>query len=67
MKYTQEMRDKLETIMDASSVQSMLDMMATICELKADHIRENWQDQQTARVWDQAARALRAASKKVFV
>lgn len=35
-------RAELEKAIDASSLQDVLRAIANICEMKADHIRENW-------------------------
>jgi pyruvoyl-dependent arginine decarboxylase (PvlArgDC) len=53
-----EMAEKLETMMDHRSLNSVLDVLATICREKAEHIRANWQDAATARPWDRAARRI---------
>lgn len=52
----------IETIIDGHSVAKVLDMMAGICGQKAEHIRENWQDEPLARRWDRASKRLHTAS-----
>ncbi len=44
--------DTLESLIDANSVRYVLESLAEVCSLKADHIRENWQDERTAKAWD---------------
>jgi len=45
----------LEAMIDQSSLSWVLDMLAVICSQKAEHIRENWQDYDLARRWEQAS------------
>jgi len=50
--------DQLEALIDHTSLYDVLKALEDICILKADHIRENWQDQATAQVWDVASRKI---------
>ena len=61
------MNDELERLMDSSSVGAMLTAMADICEEKADHIRENWQDKPLSECWDEAASSLRVLAGKSVI
>lgn len=47
-------RVTLESLIDSTNLQSVLMGLSEICGEKAEHIRTNWQDTQTARVWDTA-------------
>ncbi len=51
---TQAERDTLEAMIDRTSLTSVLEGMFDVCGDKAEHIRANWQDEQTAEVWDVA-------------
>ena len=42
----------LEAMMDRYGLRELMLMSAHICEEKANHIRENWQDDITAKSWD---------------
>ncbi len=53
-----EALDQIERLMDAWQVGGLLDLMAEVASAKADHIRENWQDEITARTWDEIATRL---------
>ena len=48
----QEQKDLLEQMIDESSVADVLHLISDVCHEKGDHVRENWQDVVTARVWD---------------
>ena len=59
----QTVMEKLETMIDVYTLASLLDMLAEISSVKADHIRENWQDERTAERWDKMAARLLNASQ----
>ena len=48
-------KDTLEQFIDGSSLFAVLEMIQVICEEKAQHIRENWQEDALARDWEKAA------------
>ena len=65
MSTTEEMKGKLEQCVDDAGLETTLALLADVCAEKAQHIRECWQDEQLARTWDRAARAvLRACRNK---
>lgn len=49
---TQSERDTLEAMIDRTSLTAVLEGLFDVCGDKAEHIRANWQDEQTAKVWD---------------
>lgn len=59
--------DEVERLIDTHGLAAFLETTATVCNLKADHIRENWQDDATAQPWDRMgsrlATQVRAAGK----
>lgn len=57
-----ESRAVLERLVDASTLGAVLTELAEICALKAQHIRETWQDDPLARQWEKAARRVIAAA-----
>ena len=59
--------DNLEHMIDQTSVQDVLNYMADICHEKADHLRNNWQDPATAKVWSRAGRMLYSLAAKMEV
>lgn len=60
----QTIADELEPSVDAHGLSMILDALALVCSEKADHVRENWQDEATAKVWeDMAGQILRVHFK----
>ena len=53
----------LETLLDRVGLFEMLIALSVICGDKADHIRVNWQDERTARAWDEARGRLETTAK----
>ena len=57
--------DALEAIIDRVGLSETLAEMASICDAKAQHIRENWQDEALAREWSLHAARLENFVRKV--
>lgn len=55
----------LESIVDHIGLAKTLDLLASLCRDKAEHLRSNWQDDTAARVWEKAARHVEASWDKV--
>ena len=49
---------QLELLVDASSVQAVLQSLSEICGLKAEHIEEAWHDHDLAKTWSTAEGAI---------
>jgi hypothetical protein len=49
---------ELESMVDEVGMRNVLWALAHIADGKADHVENNWQDRQLARVWLKAARKL---------
>jgi hypothetical protein len=47
--------DKLEALVDVHGLDGVLVLLAEVCDLKAEHLRANWQDETSASVWDNYA------------
>ena len=58
---TQEDRDIIERLIDWHGLDNVVDALADICAEKADHIRSNWQDMETAKHWDRASYAVNSS------
>lgn len=58
----------LEQMIDRNelSLPYVLDLIEGICRAKAEHLRENWQDETSARTWERKARAIRKATSKCW-
>lgn len=59
--------DAVEELVDGASLCSVLEALSCMCSEKANHIRENWQDDKTARPWDQMARKLQRLANQCDV
>jgi hypothetical protein len=46
---------ELELMVDKHSLGGVLQMLAEICNEKASHLESNWQDRETAKVWQRDA------------
>lgn len=60
---TAAQRIDLESMIDDTSLASVVVALAEIAREKAEHIRANWQDAATARTWDSDAARLERACK----
>lgn len=61
-KLSQGQRDAIEAMIDKTSVHELLQAIAQICYAKADHIRDNWQDEVTAKCWERDAHRVERAA-----
>jgi hypothetical protein len=57
----------LEGMLDRRQLSGVLAELAAICDGKAQHISENWQDEPLARAWSRHARLLETFARKVTV
>ena len=48
----------IEPLLDQSSLADVLLAIARVCNEKAEHLRCNWQDEASAKVWDKAAKRI---------
>lgn len=55
----------LEAMIDKVGTRNVAYAMARLCQLKAEHLESNWQDRETARIWDKCANAWGAFANKV--
>jgi hypothetical protein len=62
--FTEQEAFDLEALIDRHGIEEVLHQICDICEAKADHIRENWQDTVLAQRWATAAGAVGVASTK---
>jgi hypothetical protein len=51
MQLSDESKAVLEELVDADSLDGVLEALAAICREKADHIRANYDDRSLARAW----------------
>lgn len=71
MQLLQESQERIdyleEEFVDKTSIADTLDLLAGICREKAEHLRHAWQDCQSARVWDKAAKQIEMLAAKIEV
>jgi hypothetical protein len=53
---------RLEQEVDRCGIRAVLESLAIVCDLKAEHLASNWQDTKTAKVWAHWARTIDRAS-----
>ncbi|MDX2023247.1 MAG: hypothetical protein SF187_23640 [Deltaproteobacteria bacterium] len=46
---------EIEAMVDRNSMARVLDLLAIMCAMKADHIHSNWGDRNLAKAWTQLA------------
>jgi len=59
---TEQERDALEALVDASNLMAVVQALSEICDAKAEHVRANWQDEPLARAWAWACGSLGLAA-----
>lgn len=64
MKTTKEFQQDAEEYIDSSSLANAICELAEVCEMKAQHLNENWQDAASAAVWRSLARSLMVVEKR---
>jgi hypothetical protein len=55
----------LEAMVDHHGLSGVLTMLSDICNEKAEHIRDNWQDKVFAKAWDRYGRRIEALSNNI--
>ena len=60
------MNDILEKLIDTNGLQAVIVALSQICFEKADHIRENWQDDKLSKLWEKNAKVLDTAQSKLI-
>lgn len=55
----------LEAIVDKYSTSTVIAMLEEIASAKAQHVRENWQDEPLAKQWDRLAAVLSKSYMRV--
>ncbi len=53
-----DFKDQLEALLDRSAPDALVEALAEIAAQKATHVRENWQDEPTAKLWEKIAGSL---------
>ena len=50
--------DVLEALLDKLTLAAILEMLERISHKKAENLRNHWQDEITAKLWEKAARQI---------
>ena len=53
-----EYMSALEGLVQELTLAAILEMLERICHKKAEHLRTDWKDEETAKLWDKAARQI---------
>ena len=53
-----DLENKIEALIDSSTVLDVLQAIQTVIYEKASHIESNWQDASTAKCWELAGNSL---------
>lgn len=67
MSITTRERADLEALIDRHDLARVIDALAEVCGEKADHLRENWQDNESAEVWESARVKVEALASDIAV
>lgn len=62
-----ELIETLETLLDENTLSGVLDALSEVCNLKATHLLENWQDKGAAKAWLRAQAQIDRASQRIAV
>lgn len=61
-----ERRDKLEAVLDTCSPADLCEMLAIVAQEKAGHLRTNWQDPDTAKLWERVGKEFDRAAARLL-
>ncbi|TAF05368.1 MAG: hypothetical protein EAZ77_14235 [Nostocales cyanobacterium] len=53
-----EFMNVLEGLVDQLTLGAILEMLERICHKKAENLRTHWQDEESAKLWDKAAKQI---------
>jgi dihydrodipicolinate synthase/N-acetylneuraminate lyase len=53
-----ELETTLEALIDKHGLKTVVSALSNVCGEKAEHLRSNWQDKASARVWENAGKTL---------
>lgn len=67
VKTSEDISSDIENYIDTYGMASVLDVLYGIASCKAEHLRENWQDESAARDWDRVAKAIDRCSRSYSV
>lgn len=53
-----EYMEVVESLVDKLTLSAILEMLERICHKKAENLRNHWQDETSAKLWEKAARQI---------
>ena len=60
-----DLLETLEELIDKHGLTHVVNTLAVVCLEKAEHLRANWQDSTTARVWETDGKTLTKAAHSI--
>ncbi len=63
----ESLTDRLESMIDRHGLTHVLIGLGLVCHEKAEHLRANWQDRESAKQWYRAGNVCDAAGRRVEV
>lgn len=64
---TTEMKSQLEQMIDSCSLSGLLELIANVCDEKAEHIMESYSDRNEAKKWNVGASLVSSITDKVKI
>lgn len=61
-----ELMEGLERMIDSSTLNGVLSALVDVCNEKAQHIEENWQDSVTSKPWMRLGRSIERAQVDAY-
>lgn len=62
---TRDITEDLEAMIDRHGLLHVITALTCVCGEKADHIRANWQDRNSALVWQRASNLIDTVARKI--
>lgn len=66
MENSQRFMDQVEALVDQVGMNDMVDFLTAIAYAKAEHLRTNWQDEKSAKIWEHDAKILARTYPKLW-
>jgi hypothetical protein len=60
-----KLQNEVEALLDRHPIDELVAALAEVCDLKASHVLENWQDKHLAKLWQRNAIALNQVQAKL--
>lgn len=59
------LKNMMEQYVDSNSLEELLSLVEEICQEKASHVLENWQDKGLAKQWEHRAKTIGSCQNKI--